>query len=269
MNMQKIFIEEERLQAFVAQGYAPFRISGNFTSLIQNTAEQFELFADEPIAYKKLWSIDAGKPDPDNGFIVRQGEAKEDRTTHDEKTVLHFRPHLPAALNELGVDTHKHSALLKYLEKLLAYSIEAGIDISRRLDTYFGAENFDLAERVKQSNEHVIRLLHYPPTSALQVKKSEDPMAAAHLDRDYLTLCEYESQPGLSAGADLEYQHQYQADSLLAFFGIKAEMQTDGKLRAVKHDVKRLNADGRIAIVAFIHIPIPQEAVIEWKKAHA
>lgn len=264
--MQKIFIEDERLQALATTGLSPFHISGDFTSLVQNTAEQFRFFAEEPLSYKKQWSVDDGQADPDNGFIIRAGETKDDNSTYDEKTVLHYRPHLRGSLEKRGVDTHKHFALLVYLDNLLRYCVEAGIAISRRLDELFPHEHFHLADQVAASNEHVIRLLHYPAVSNLEVKKVEDPMADVHLDRDYLTLSVYESQPGFSAGDSLEYDHNYQLDSLLAFFGIKAEMHTQGKLRAVKHYVRRLTANDRIAIVAFIHIPIPQAAVMEWKK---
>lgn len=211
--------------------------------LVEQIIPDFIRLTKEPLAYRKLWEFDISEnDDPDDGLIQRNGKKGK-----DVKFYFHYRPHLRAMLILRGVDTSGYEDFLINCDRLYEACAKNTGKILRDLDANM-IPSYNLVSRLhrrEMMKRYFLRLLYYPAVRKI--------VAGKHPDQSFLTTHVAESHKGLMLGDD-KAPYKASLDSQMCFTGMRAEIITKGKIKAVRHFVKAFSKESRWSVVFFNHL---------------
>ena len=245
---------------FLQQGYAmvPFP---NQERLIDPVVAGFLEFLKEPPEYLSQWVFNVGnrvdeegRPDPDDGYIRRQGQG------HDNKCFFHYRPHLSALLEKRGVAVGRHKGWLIRMQMLYDYCDR----VVRKFNQQVGEQvpECGIEGLISDPRAHamtVLRLLHYDLAGA--DPSHPEVIGKEHPDRDFTTMHVAESHPGLQIGPGYTPWDVRQGEALVfpgrKFERLMREHYPERNFQALTHRVVASGERGnRWSIVFFSHIPM-------------
>jgi hypothetical protein len=212
-------------------------------------------FLEKPMSYKKKWTIPSKDAEgPDNGYTFRNG--KDNGKSRDLKEFFHYRPYLPALLEQQAVPIGEHREWLLNCDRLYRICRNKGIQITDGLHAYLpsAVPSSGLAEHPFAEFRHVLRLLSYSKPST-----KGQMLGEFHTDRNFITLHLWENIPGLEFKAR-KTRHQYtvRPGQVLVFPGKKARRISKGQLRGLPHGIvgreDMTTSTKRQSIVFFSHI---------------
>ena len=225
--------------------------------IIQRVEEGWMSFLASDSQYKLQFQFQRNMDDPegpDDGYILRNAEAKKEGGFYDLKEFFHYRPDLHELLAARGVSIYSQTReWLQSCESLYRTCMSSVLEHCESIDSELGT---DLYSRVRSVGPglHVLRLLHYK-----EEMKKGNLLGKAHPDRCFLTLHLYESHPGLEILVDSEWkEYTPEKGKILAFPGKKAPKETDQRLQALPHRiVARIDCPvvKRCSMVFFAHTP--------------
>lgn len=244
------------VEKLLNDGYATIPFSH---ARIPGVIEGWKNLLAKPQATKDELTIDAdGAGDPDDGYIRRAGALRDDGVYDDHKEFFHYRHRLVPRLMRKGVSIDPYRAWLNHsLQELHLQCASTCHMIASALDHRL--EEYRFTERVSAVHARamsVLRLLSYDPASM----RGKDLIAKGHTDKSFLTLAIAEERPGLRIAREAHPYHS-RANTALIFFGDKAERLTNGRCKALWHDVvdtsgNTARASSRWSIVYFCNIEL-------------
>lgn len=213
----------------------------------------------KPQAEKDELTVDAdGAGDPDDGYIRKVGALRDDGVYDDHKEFFHYRHRLVPRLARKGVSIESYRAWLNHsLQELHLQCASTCRMIASALDQRL--EGYRFTERVSAAHASamsVLRLLSYDLAGA----HGKNLIGKGHTDKCFLTLAGMEERSGLRIAHEAHPIHS-RANTALVFFGDKAERLTNGRCKALWHDVvdtssNTARASSRWSIVYFCHIEL-------------
>jgi isopenicillin N synthase-like dioxygenase len=208
-------------------------------------------FLSTPDTRKQEWTISTKDVEGvDNGYVSKNGGM------FDFKEYFHYRPHLPALLDQQGVNPDPHRQWLVHCDVLFRTCRKLAGLVAEELNKIMPGHRFEsMMEHPFAECHHVLRLLSYtePPIRGKQLAKF-------HVDRNFLTLHVWENVPGLGVTQLDGIQFDYAATdgSILTFPSAKAQILTEGVIPGRPHGVVgREEGDvlkKRQSIVFFAHV---------------
>jgi isopenicillin N synthase-like dioxygenase len=197
------------------------------------------------------------KEETDEGFIPLNIEMARKGETPDYKELYqaHYHKPLPDILDQ-SITLKMFSELVSLGEKLcglLDFALPA--EIKRKMST-------SLCEMVKGSNNHLLRIIHYPSIE----KGINIPRSAIHTDICLLTFVFGAAFNGLELQAPNGemYVPKVNDDAIVVFNGDMLEWGTDGYFKGTPHQVEanpNRHNESRYSIVGAIH---PRRSVNLW-----
>jgi hypothetical protein len=199
------------------------------TRCFEQTALELEvLLLRESKKYINSWRLDLSQNGKaDDGIIVRKGKH------YDDKTFFHFRPSLTGQLSRRNVNFERYFSLIEHATRDYHICKEHMLALGAAIDRE--APGFHFYERLRAAeaqNESVYRILWYRSVG----KKLGDILAKEHTDRSCITYHLWDRTAGFRYGEDKLY-HLSEPDTILAFWGDKAKIVTNGHAEPLLHDV--------------------------------
>lgn len=223
-------------------------------NLVPPVVRGWQEFVNEPEEYKTRWTArlkGETKRRPDSGWTRRDGTQQDDGKYDDKKQIFHFNPLLLPWFAEHGMACapHRYWWLHLYLPQLYHVCRSTIHTYAAALDVVLPGYSF--YDRILAEDSeclHRLRLLAYDEESAA---------GKCHCDIGFLTIHIEESHPGLRTGDERTLFVACPGEALL-FFGEKAERLTNGRVKALWHEVTderpRGDTDSRWSMVFFGHI---------------
>lgn len=253
---------EQAVEQFLRVGYAQLDLPET-AGWIPTNLELFTRLLDDNLPPPLCFDDEGNPTNPDLaianiGLMHRTGAESPDGTFYDRKVLLHtpafgrlgliLRRHNPIFLS-------KHGELIDHDRLFHLWCQKQMVEFASALDKQARGV-LNLATKVGIEDDRLRKLAY----TGLRHPQS-DEIGLAHYDKCGLTLALYESAPGLEFLIDGRWVPiSSQPGRPVIFAGLKLEQLTHGRVKAVKHRVRRVTEKQynervlRIAIVFFAHI---------------
>lgn len=198
--------------------------------------------------------------DGDNGLIIKTGGKKDGKKdvlknkgdVYDFKLYLHWRYNTRQRLQKKKVNFDKYEKFFRDLDELLQLCVEASLRIAVLMEKRMPGKS--IVRQIKNTKQHVIRLLYYPDRNSFSAGKvAKKFLAQPHGDVNLWTFALLESASGLCLGPKLEYEYTFKKGQAIVFMGGKCDHMTNKNIPLVIHGVKNKWAGERTSIVFFGH----------------
>jgi hypothetical protein len=254
---------------FLKNGVAHIPADPALHFLTYIAASWFMRLLDEPRETLERWeNLEPGpRDDPETGLLRRYGQEKHVGTgTYDRKNTFHFRMSIRKLLAERGGEPCVYETWLALCESLLKESIDAILHFTEELDRQLPGYHFSgqLPEGWDETqpawNRHALRINQY-------LRVEADELAQVHNDRSFISFHLADSAPGLEGMVGNTMQpFRVEPGTALIFAGTKAELMTEGRIRAWRHRVRNYKSERlRWSGICFAHtntaIPYCEKAV--------
>lgn len=252
----------EVLDEIKRNGFAKLRAP--ISSTVKDAMLGFEKFLRYNTTERKKWTFGVDRVvNPQIGYVPRE-EAINPMTQrpYDFKDIFHFDPSLPDRANERGLAVAEWMDWFNVLEILY----RQGVDFCQKIVSDLDVTYPDLAIREKVANvgvhNHLLRLLHY------HMKVGETGvLGRGHKDEWLFTVNFGENIPGLRVGKkDDALPITRDEDTVILYPGKKAELLTQGDLKALYHDVANLqrekNSKDRFSVTFFFDADMPESHIM-------
>lgn len=263
------YAHEDAVRRIIEHGFAVIERPGlNF--MIKESDLAWRAFCAQPTSQKQRSIVALENDDPsegpDNGYVPKgqylpfDTPAQRAKQEQDNKQFWHYRPLVPRILRARKYHGETEERLCN-ATAILYRALEIDlIKFGAALDHVF--PGFAIADGLKAKQHpdpfgHVLRLLLYK-----DVEAPGEELARGHTDRDAITLHVADSRPGLVVYLrdGKQFQVPTLPDTLIAFFGKRMSVRTNGALRALNHRVISpselgVPADRRTCTVFFSQVP--------------
>ena len=199
---------------------------------------------------------------PDHGLCNRSKTNGRDRN-EDDKFFLHWRAGdrperlMRNLLKGRGVDITPYETFFQSCDLVFTEALSLGENFAQKLDEHYGWNLFEALQKPQAMEQHVLRLLSYDQKSIGQ------ELANTHWDFSALTLCLWETEPGLFFDLkESRYNWSFKVGRVPVFGGRKIFPFTQ-TVQPLAHGVEAIHPGRRLAAVFFAHIDGPMGPALE------
>lgn len=256
MAMTTIVNFDQAAQDLVGRGFGVIPFSSEVHRGVGDTLDLFGksiidgLSAEE----KKRWEFHFPElsTKPDHGLCNRSKTNRRD-PNEDDKFFLHWRAGdrperlMRNLLKGRGVDIAPYETFFQGCDLVFAEALSLIENFARKLDEHYGWGLLEALQKPQAMEQHVLRLLSYDQKSIGQ------ELANPHWDFSALTLCLWETEPGLFFDLEESRQHWSSQVGQVPVFGGRKVFQCTQTVQPLAHGVEAIHPGRRLAAVFFAH----------------
>lgn len=253
MYVKKISLKDPKakyqlLESFKNTGFAVLIDHPIDAQLIEQTYSAWKDFFASPTKHDYLFN-----PDTQDGYFPMHSENAKGQTLPDLKEFFHYYPHhrIPNTCQDTTQNLHQElialaHTLLHWLDEVLPQNITKQLSQS-------------LSSMARDSQQTLMRPIHYPPVQDNRLLKQGAIRAAAHEDINLITLLPAASAPGLQVKDTQGNWHDVSCDPGMIAVNVGDMLQeaTDGHLPSTTHQVvnpeEQAMLSSRYSIPLFVH----------------
>ncbi|HMQ10310.1 MAG TPA: 2-oxoglutarate and iron-dependent oxygenase domain-containing protein [Oligoflexia bacterium] len=253
MYVEKVSLKDPRakyqlLESFKNTGFAVLVDHPIDAQLIEDSYTAWKDFFASPAKHDYLFN-----PETQDGYFPMLSENAKGQALPDLKEFFHYYPHhrIPNACQHITQNLHQElislaHTLLHWLDEVLPQNITQNLSQS-------------LSSMARDSQQTLMRPIHYPPVKDDALLKQGAIRAAAHEDINLITLLPAASAPGLQVKDTQGNWHDVSCDPGMIAVNVGDMLQeaTGGHLPSTTHQVinpeQEAMRSSRYSIPLFVH----------------
>ncbi|MCI5072553.1 isopenicillin N synthase family oxygenase [bacterium] len=240
--------QHQLLESFKDTGFAVLVDHPIDAKLIEQTYAVWKEFFDSPAKQDYLFN-----PELQDGYFPLNSESAKGQDLPDLKEFFHYYPHLRLPQSCKAPTQALHQQLIELAHTLLGWLDEVlPQDITQNFSQ-------SLSSMARDSQQTLMRPIHYPPIQKNDLSKKGAIRAAAHEDINLITLLPAASAPGLQVKDTKGQWHDVSCDPGMIAVNVGDMLQesTGGYLPSTTHQVinpeQEAMQSSRYSIPLFVH----------------